>query len=93
MAKRSKLHVKIRVILQRKMTVGQARAKLRRTIRTGVVQEGISLAWVDWRTPGTARMARGGSYLGPDAIDALRTFFNAIHHEDTRTRVEVIDEG
>lgn len=90
---KSKLHVKIRVILTRKMTVAEARAKLRRTVRTGVVQEGIELAWVDWRTPGTARKERGGTYLRGEALESLRTFFHAIHHEDTRTRVEVIDEG
>lgn len=88
-----KLHLKIRVRTTRRMTVGEARAKLRRTVRTGIVQEGIELAWIDWRTPGTARKTRGGTYLDDEALEALTRFYNAIHHEDTRTRVEVIDEG
>lgn len=88
-----RLHVKIRVRLTRRMSKADALAKLKRTVRTGVVQEGIELAWIDWRSPGTARRERGGTLLGKDALAALREFYNAIHHEDTRTRVEVIDEG
>lgn len=87
------LHVKVRIKLTRRMTVKQAREKLRRTVRTGIVQEGIELAWIDWKSPGTARRERGGTYLGTEALEALRTFYHAIHHEQTRTRVEVIDEG
>ena len=90
---RSTLHVKIRVVTTRRMTVGEARAKLRRTIRTGIVQEGIDLAWIHWSDPSSAQVKRSGTYLDEDALSALREFYGAIHHEDTRTRVEVIDEG
>ena len=92
MSKR-KLHLKIRIVLTRRMTVGEARAKLRRTIRTGIVQEGIELAWINWRDPRTAKRERSGTYLDDDALEALTRFYGAIHHEDTRTRVEVVDEG
>lgn len=87
------LHIKIRVILTRRMTVGEAREKLQRTARTGIVQEGIDLAWIDWRVPGSGQHHRGGTYLREDALEALRTFNAAIHHEDTHTRIEVINEG
>ena len=90
---KSRLHVKVRIRTTRRMTKRDALDKLRRTVRTGVVQEGIELAWIDWKSPGTARRERGGTYLGKDALAALREFYDAIHHEDTRTRVEVIDEG
>lgn len=89
----SRLHLKIRVILLRPMTVGEARQKLQRTVRTGIVQEGIEVAWIDWRKPETAGRAGRGTYLGEDAKYALADFYNAIHHADTRTRVEVIHEG
>lgn len=89
----SKLHIKIRVIVTEPMTVGEARQRLARTVRTGIVQKGIELAWIDWRDPTTARRTRGGTYLGDDALDALREFYAAIHHDQTKTRVEVIDAG
>jgi len=89
----SKLHLKIRVIAEERMSVGQMRAKVRRTVRTGIVQKGIRLAWIDWRKPKTAGTAKGGTYLGEEALDALREFYAAIHHEDTKTRFEVIHEG
>ena len=88
------LHVKIRVVLTRRMTVGEARKKLQRTVRTGIVQEGIEVAWIDWRKGlDTAGAARGGTYLGGDAHEALAAFYGAIHDADTVTRVEVIHEG
>ncbi len=87
------LHVKIRVVLNRAMTVGEARQKLQRTVRTGIVQEGIAVAWIDWRRPESARHAKGGTYLGEQARDALAAFYGAIHHPDSHTRVEVIHEG
>jgi hypothetical protein len=93
MADARNLHLKIRVRTTRRMSVGEVRAKLRRTVRTGIVQEGIELAWINWRRPGTARRAGSGTYLDDDAVHALRDFYGAIHHEDTRTRFEVIDEG
>ena len=91
--KPSHLHIKIRVILTRPMTLGEAREKLQRTVRTGIVQDGIEVAWIDWRKPDTAGWAKHGSYLGEDAKNALTDFYGAIHHPDTRTRVEVIHEG
>ena len=90
---KKRLHVKIRVVTEERMSVGELRAKVQRTVRTGIVQKGIRVAWVDWRRPGTARSAAGGTYLGEDALAALREFYGAIHHEATRTRFEVIDEG
>lgn len=92
MSKRS-LHVKIRVQLTERMSVGEARAKLRRTIRTGIVQKGIRVAWVDWHRPDSAGVANEGQYLGPRAAEALRDFYGAIHHDETRTRVEVVHDG
>ena len=89
-----RLHLKIRIVLTRRMSVGEAREKLQRTVRTGIVQEGIDLAWIDWRVPGgQAGAARGGSYLGADAREALGQFYGAIQHPETKTRVEVIHEG
>ena len=93
MTKEKKLHIKIRVRVLRRMSVGEAREKLQRTVRTGIVQEGIEVAWIDWRAPNKAGAASGGTYLGTDAREALAAFYNAIHHEDTGTRVEVIHEG
>lgn len=88
-----KLHLKIRVRLTEPMTRRDARDKLARTVRTGIVQPGIELAWIDWRRPRKAGRAAGGSYLGAEALDALREFYGALTHDDTRTRVEVIHEG
>lgn len=94
MPKKAKpLHVKVRVVLLRPMSVGDARAKLQRTVRTGIVQEGIDLAWIDWRRTGSAGHAAGGTYLRDDALEALRNFYGAIHAPDTQTRIEVIHEG
>lgn len=93
MSKEKKLHIKIRVRILRRMSVGEARDKLQRTVRTGIVQEGIEVAWIDWRAPREAGAAAGGTYLGADAREALGAFYDAIHHEDTGTRVEVIHEG
>ncbi len=87
------LHVKIRVVVLRRMSVGEARHKLQRTVRTGIVQEGIRIAWIDWRREGSAGYAEGGQYLGDDAADALGAFYGALHHEDSETRIEVIHEG
>ena len=92
--KQKRLHLKIRVVLLRPMSVGEARQKLQRTVRTGIVQEGIDLAWIDWRNPdATAGMSPHGTYLGEDARDALGSFYAAIHDPETSTRVEVIHEG
>lgn len=87
------IHIKIRVVLLRPMSVGEARQKLQRTVRTGIVQEGINLAWIDWRRAGTAGVAPGGTYLGSDAQAALTAFYGAIHDPETKTRVEVVHEG
>lgn len=88
------LHVKIRVVIKRRMSVGEARQKLQRTVRTGIVQEGIEIAWIDWRKGyNSAGVAKGGTYLGDDAKEALADFYGAIHHDETKTRVEVIHEG
>lgn len=92
-ASNSQLHLKIRVVLTRPMTVGEAREKLQRTVRTGIVQEGIRVAWIDWRSPDRRGAAAGGTYLDKDAQEALADFYGAIHHSDTSTRVEVIHEG
>ncbi len=91
--KQANLHIKIRVVLTRAMSVGEARQKLQRTVRTGIVQEGIRVAWIDWTNPDNAGAAGSGTYLGDDAKEALGAFYAAIHHEDTGTRVEVIHEG
>ena len=91
--KKKRLHLKIRVILTRPMSVGEAREKLQRTVRTGIVQEGIEVAWIDWRTPGSAGYGGHGTYLGAEAMSALSEFYAAIHHPETGTRVEVIHEG
>lgn len=87
------LHVKIRVILTEPMNVGEARQKLQRTVRTGIVQHGIEVAWIDWRKTSSAGVAGGGTYLRADAVTALGAFYGAIHDADTNTRVEVIHEG
>ena len=87
------LHIKIRVVLTRPMTVGEARDKLQRTVRTGIVQEGIRVAWIDWRNPESAGAAGSGTLLGDEAKEALADFYAAIHHPETGTRVEVIHEG
>lgn len=90
----SALHVKIRIILERPMTVKEARGKLQRSARTGIVQEGVRLAWIDWRKPENAQGdTPGGSYLRDDAKEALASFYGAIHHEDSETRVEVAHEA
>jgi hypothetical protein len=89
----NELHVKIRVVLLRRMSVGEARQKLQRTVRTGIVQEGIRIAWIDWRREGSAGFAEGGTYLDEGAKDALGAFYGALHHEDSETRIEVIHEG
>ncbi len=91
--KQSRLHLKIRVRVLRPMSVGESRDKLQRTVRTGIVQEGIEVAWIDWRNPDKAGHAGGGSYLSEDAKNALADFYGAIHHAETATRVEVIHEG
>lgn len=91
--KESKLHLKIRVIAERRMSVGELREKLQRTVRTGIVQEGIRLAWIDWRNPDRKGAAAGGTYLKEAARDALADFYGAIHHDDTGVRVEVVHEG
>ena len=94
MSKQSKpLHVKIRVVLTRRMTVGEARQKLQRTIRTGIGLEGIRVACIDGRRAASAGVAEGGAYLSDDAHEALAAFYGAVHHPDTVTRVEVIHEG
>lgn len=89
-----KLHLKIRVVTTRRMQVGELRAKIRRTLRTGIVQEGIHVAWVNWRRPDSRHgVAKSGTYLDEGALEALRDFYGAIHHDDTRTRFEIIDAG
>lgn len=84
------LHLKVRVIVTEPMTVGTMRSKVRRTLRTGIVQRGIDIAWVNWRRLGDAGHAKGGTYLDDEALEALREFYGLIHHEDTKTRIEVV---
>ena len=91
--KQSRLHIKIRIVTLRPMSLGEATEKLRRSVRTGIVQEGIRLAWIDWFDPESAGAADSGTYLGDAAQEALGAFYGAIHHEDTATRVEVVHEG
>jgi hypothetical protein len=87
------LHLKIRVILTERMSVGEARRKLERTVRTGIVQDGIELAWINWRRPGSASKYGKGTKLDEEALEAIQNLYGAIHHPDTHTRIEVVDEG
>ena len=85
------LHIKIRVKLLRPMMKSEAVKKLRRTVETGIVQEGIELGYVDWRS-GKGTHVKSGTYLDQDALNALVEFHAAITAA-TKTRIAVVEDG
>lgn len=87
-----KLHLKLRVRVTERMTKREMLRRLRRTVETGTMQEGIEVAWLDWQT-GEGRRARGGVYKLDAAVHAALTqFYRAIVSPGWRGRVEVVDQ-
>jgi len=72
------LHMKIRVVLERPMRRRDAMARIMETVETGIVSDGIQIAWIDWENPSAAGHAKSGRFLGEAAHDALRQMYGAI---------------
>jgi hypothetical protein len=86
------LNLKIRVVITKRMRKSDAIKRVRRSIDTGIIQPGIELAWIDWRTGKGAR-AKAGQYVEGEALNALVQFHNAIVHPEMKVRIEVVGEG
>lgn len=95
------LHLKLRVVVLEPMTEAEAVRKLKDAARTGIVPEGIDIAWIDWarpknmmRPPAIAANAPrskwaedGARYLGEDAHLALVSFLGAIKHSKSKVDI------
>lgn len=90
--KRENLMIKFRVIPQRRMTVGEAKRLLMDTLRTGMVQEGIEIRWMDWEK-GIEGVVRGNQKFRDGQIpkrklEDMREFFGALRMASGDLRVE-----
>lgn len=86
------IHIKIRVSLTESMSKQEAVRRLRTTIKTRIVQEGIELHWLDWSAPERKGSANYGSYLEDEAHDALVNFYYALTAPNRRLRIAVVDD-
>ncbi len=76
------LHLKIRVILTRRMSEQMAYSKLLQAVETGVVPDGIEIAWVDWEKGEHGRANSGR--IDDDVAKALQDFAGAIAASNPR---------
>ena len=76
------LHLKVRVILTRRMSEAMAYSKLLQAVETGVVPDGIEIRWVDWEKAEHGRASSGR--IEDDVAEALRRFAGAIAQSEPR---------
>lgn len=80
--RRVKKMLKFRVIVKYPMPKSRAFKKLKRSIDTGILQEGIEIMSMDWSS-GSGRKWSEGS-IDPEDLEEMRQFFNMIRHSDIR---------
>lgn len=78
------LHLKIRVVTTRAMTIGDVQALLDRAVHTGIVPPGIEIRWIDWAHPETADQVATEGRMETKLQQALRDFYGAITQSATR---------
>lgn len=79
---RQRVMLKFRVVTTRPMTKSRAYKKLKRSIDTGILQDGIEIMAMDWKSGSGNRWSRGA--IPPEDLEEMRVFFNMIRHSDTR---------
>lgn len=77
------LHLKLRVVVTKRMRASQARSLLNRAIATGIVPTGIDIRWIDWEK-GVGGKVREGRILPDTMRKALRSFYNALTKGSSR---------
>ncbi len=90
-AKLPPIHIKVGIIIKRPMSKAEAEKLKNRAIRTGIVPEGIELAYVDWER-GKGKKFRSGRYVGEEAHQALLDFRRALRHPRARKRFKKVVE-
>lgn len=81
-----KLHLKIRVVADRQMEMETVRLLLDRAAKTGEIPPGVQIHVIDW-----IKGENEGEVEEELKRQALRGFYRAIRHDNTRTRFERVD--
>lgn len=87
-----KLNLTIRVVAPRGTSREVLIAAIEKSIRYSAVQPPIrAIHWVDWRK-GEGAHAHAGRYVPPDLWDALKDFYAAITHANTKLRIGLAED-
>lgn len=79
---RQRVMLKFRVVVKQPMTKSRAFKLLRRSLDTGVLQDGIEIMAMDWKSGSGARWSRGE--IPSDDLEEMRAFFNMVRHSNVR---------
>ena len=82
MSRRKEVMLKFRVVTLHPMPKSRAFKLLKRSIDTGIIQEGIEIMAMDWESGGGQRWSSGE--IDPDSLEEMRAFFNMIRHSNVR---------
>jgi len=80
--RRKKKMLKFRVIAAFPMPKSRVFKLLKRSIDTGILQEGIEIMAMDWASGSGRRWSEGE--IPPNDLEEMRVFFNMIRHSDIR---------
>lgn len=85
------LHLKIRARLTEDMSRDEAEKLLRGFVRSGIPDDRLDVAWLDWKK-GEGGRAREGTYFEGDAEAAMESFLSAFEAiKDEEIRIEVAE--
>ena len=83
------LYIKFRLGITRRMRKSEALQLLSDALRTGVVPDGIDIAYIDWES------GREGKYnagtIPADELEAMRSFYGAYESENAHVRAERVE--
>jgi hypothetical protein len=74
--------LKFRVVALHPMPKSRAYKLLKRSVDTGIVQEGIEIMAMDWESGEGRRW--GSGEIDPNDLEEMRIFFNMIRKSDIR---------
>lgn len=80
--RRVKKMLKFRVIAMHPMPKSRMFKLLKRSIDTGILQEGIEIMEMNWSSGSGRRWSAGN--IDAEDLEEMRSFFNMIRHSDIR---------
>lgn len=75
------LYVKFRLGITRRMRKSEALELLGEALRTGVVPDGINIAYIDWETGKEGKVNNAGT-IAADELEQMRAFYGAYEVAD-----------